>query len=88
VRDLEARYPQLFPHLSSVASTPIRTTTGTTSNTSHIAFDLTAVMKATQAILSEIETRSAAPFLDEDINRKCWRTNRIFDFGKLKKMGD
>ncbi|MBD1933871.1 MULTISPECIES: AAA family ATPase [Cyanophyceae] len=55
VRDLEARYPQLFPHLSSVASTPIRTTTGTTSNTSHIAFDLTAVMKATQAILSEIE---------------------------------
>ncbi|WP_392535328.1 AAA family ATPase [Nostoc sp. C117] len=55
VRDLEARYPQLFPHLSSVASTPIRTTAGTTSNTSHIAFDLTAVMKAIQAISSEIE---------------------------------
>ncbi|MEH2160511.1 MAG: AAA family ATPase [Nostoc sp.] len=55
VRDLEARYPQFFPHLSSVASTPIRTTAGTTSNTSHIAFDLTAVMKAIQAISSEIE---------------------------------
>ncbi|QLE44983.1 GAF domain-containing protein [Nostoc sp. C052] len=55
VRDLEARYPQLFSHLSSVASTAIRTTAGTTSNTSHIAFDLTTVMKATQAISSEIE---------------------------------
>ena len=55
VRDLETRYPQLFPHLSSVASTPIRTTAGTTSNTSHIAFDLATVMKATQAISSEIE---------------------------------
>ncbi|MEH2066453.1 MAG: AAA family ATPase [Nostoc sp.] len=55
VKDLEARYPQFFPHLSSVASTPIRTTAGTTSNSSHIAFDLTAVMKAIQAISSEIE---------------------------------
>ncbi|WP_414518550.1 AAA family ATPase [Nostoc sp. PCC 9305] len=55
VKDLETRYPQLFPHLSNAASTPIRTTAGTTSNTSHIAFDLTAVMKATQAISSEIE---------------------------------
>ncbi|MFN6487489.1 MULTISPECIES: AAA family ATPase [unclassified Nostoc] len=55
VRDLETRYPQLFPEQSSVASTPIRTTAGTTSNTSHIAFDLTAVMKAIQAISSEIE---------------------------------
>jgi PAS domain S-box-containing protein len=55
VRDLEARYPQFFPQSSSVADTPIRTTAGTTSNTSHIAFDLTAVMKASQAISSEIE---------------------------------
>ncbi|WP_322685821.1 AAA family ATPase [Nostoc sp. DedQUE07] len=55
VRDLETRYPQLFPEQSSVASTPICTTAETTSNTSHIAFDLTAVMKATQAISSEIE---------------------------------
>ncbi|MEH2370702.1 AAA family ATPase [Nostoc sp.] len=55
VKELETRYPQFFPHLSSVASTPIRTTAGTTFNTSHIAFDLTAVMKAIQAISSEIE---------------------------------
>ncbi|WP_442942785.1 protein kinase domain-containing protein [Nostoc sp.] len=55
VKDLETRYPQLFPHLSSVASTPICTTAGTTFNTSHTAFDLTAVMKAIQAISSEIE---------------------------------
>ncbi|WP_442940919.1 AAA family ATPase [Nostoc sp.] len=55
VKDLETRYPQLFPEQSSLASTPICTTAGTTSNSSHIAFDLTAVMKAIQAISSEIE---------------------------------
>ncbi|MEH2252205.1 AAA family ATPase [Nostoc sp.] len=54
VRDLETRYPQFFPHSSDIAS-PIHTTAGTISNTSHIAFDLTAVLKASQAISSEIE---------------------------------
>ncbi|WP_234017138.1 AAA family ATPase [Nostoc sp. 'Lobaria pulmonaria (5183) cyanobiont'] len=54
VRDLETRYPQFFPHLSDIAP-PIRTTAGSISNTSHIAFDLTAVLKASQAISSEIE---------------------------------
>jgi PAS domain S-box-containing protein len=55
VKDLETRYPELFPQSSNLADTPIRTTTGTTSNTSHIAFDLATVMKASQAISSEIE---------------------------------
>ncbi|MBD2077109.1 AAA family ATPase [Phormidium sp. FACHB-592] len=56
VKDLETRYPQFFPQSLDVAYTPIRTTAGTTtSDTSHIAFDLTAVMKASQAISSEIE---------------------------------
>ncbi|MEG4396692.1 AAA family ATPase [Microcoleus sp. BROC3] len=55
VKDLETRYPQFFPQSSSVTSTPIRTTTGTTSNTPNIAFDLATVMKASQAISSEIE---------------------------------
>ncbi|MBW4457146.1 MAG: AAA family ATPase [Nostoc indistinguendum CM1-VF10] len=55
VKDLEIRYPQLFPQLSNIVSTPVRTTTGTTSNTSHIALDLAAVMKAAQAISSEVE---------------------------------
>ncbi|MBD1834949.1 AAA family ATPase [Cyanobacteria bacterium FACHB-472] len=55
VKDLETRYPQFFPQSSSLADTPIRTTAGTTSNTSHIAFDLATVMKASQAISSEIE---------------------------------
>ncbi|HEY9641441.1 MAG TPA: PAS domain-containing protein [Coleofasciculaceae cyanobacterium] len=55
VKDLETRYPQLFPQSSNVVSTPVRTTAGTTSNTSHIALDLATVMKAAQAISSEIE---------------------------------
>jgi PAS domain S-box-containing protein len=55
VKDLETRYPQLFPQSSNVVSTPVRTTTGTSSNTSHTAFDLATVMKASQAISSEIE---------------------------------
>ncbi|MBD2037138.1 AAA family ATPase [Leptolyngbya sp. FACHB-321] len=55
VKDLETRYPQFFPQSSSVADTSIRTTAGTTSNTSHIALDLATVMKAAQAISSEIE---------------------------------
>ena len=53
VKDLETRYPQLFPQTLNVASTPTRTTAKTTSDTSP-AFDLAAVMKA-QAISREIE---------------------------------
>jgi len=55
VKDLETRYPQFFPQSSSMTHTPIGTTAGTTSNSSVIAFDLAAVMKASQAISSEIE---------------------------------
>ena len=56
VKDLETRYPQLFPQSSNVVSIPIRTMTGeTSSNTVHTALDLVTVMKAAQAISSEIE---------------------------------
>ncbi|WP_089131430.1 AAA family ATPase [Tolypothrix sp. NIES-4075] len=55
VRNLEADYPQFFPQSTSVSSTPIHTAAGTTSNTSHVALDLAAIMKASQAISSEIE---------------------------------
>ncbi|OYQ61930.1 serine/threonine protein kinase [Pseudanabaena sp. SR411] len=55
VKDLETRYPQLFPQSSNAVSTSVRTTTGTTSNTSNTALDLATVMKAAQAISSEIE---------------------------------
>ncbi|MBW4428582.1 MAG: AAA family ATPase [Nostoc desertorum CM1-VF14] len=54
VKDLETRYPQLFPQ-SSDAVSPTPKTSGTTSNHSPIAFDLAAVMKASQAISSEME---------------------------------
>jgi PAS domain S-box-containing protein len=55
VKDLETRYPQLFPQSSGMAHTPIHKTSVTTSNHSPIAFDLAAVMKASLAISSEIE---------------------------------
>ena len=55
VNDLETRYPQFFPQSSGIAHTPILTTSGTTSNRLDSAFDLAAVMKASQAISSEIE---------------------------------
>ncbi|MEH2341281.1 MAG: AAA family ATPase [Nostoc sp.] len=55
VKDLETRYPQLFPPSSSMAHTRIPKTSVTTSNNSDIAFDLAAVMKASLAISSEIE---------------------------------
>uniref|UniRef100_UPI0037C17B6B PAS domain-containing protein n=1 Tax=Chamaesiphon sp. OTE_8_metabat_110 TaxID=2964696 RepID=UPI0037C17B6B len=55
VKDLETRYPQFFPQSSGMANTPIHTTSGTTSNHSPTAFDLATVMKASQAISSEIE---------------------------------
>ncbi|MBG1245115.1 AAA family ATPase [Nostoc sp. NZL] len=55
VNDLETRYPQLFPQPSVRAGTSIRTTSGNTSNRSDVALDLATVMKASQAISSEIE---------------------------------
>ncbi|HEY9623753.1 MAG TPA: AAA family ATPase [Crinalium sp.] len=58
VKDLETRYPQLVPQSSNVVFTPVRTTAGSTSNTSNTsntALDLATVMKAAQAISSEIE---------------------------------
>ncbi|HEY9605475.1 MAG TPA: AAA family ATPase [Allocoleopsis sp.] len=53
-KDLETRYSQFFPPRNGVP-VPICTTAETTSNPSSIAFDLAAVMKASQAISSEIE---------------------------------
>jgi PAS domain S-box-containing protein len=55
VKDLETCYPQFFPQSSGVAYTPIRTTSETNSSSSDIALDLAAVMKASQAISSQIE---------------------------------
>ncbi|WP_442948017.1 AAA family ATPase [Nostoc sp.] len=55
VKDLETRYPQLFPQSLGMAYVPIHKTSGITSNHSPIAFDLAAVMKASLAISSEIE---------------------------------
>ncbi len=55
VKALESRYPQFFSQSQHTASVPIRTISGATSNTSQVAFDLAAVMKASQAISSEIE---------------------------------
>jgi PAS domain S-box-containing protein len=54
VQDLEARYPELLPPSTEV-QIPIAKASKTTSNRSPIAFDLAAVMKASQAISSEIE---------------------------------
>ncbi|MBG1243248.1 AAA family ATPase [Nostoc sp. NZL] len=54
-KDLETRYPQFFPQSLNMAAAPVRTTAGTTSNTSHIAFDLATVIRASQAISREIE---------------------------------
>ncbi|MBD2067787.1 AAA family ATPase [Leptolyngbya sp. FACHB-671] len=55
VKDLEMRYPQFFPQQMNVVPTPVRTTGGSTSITSHIAFDLATVIRALQAISREIE---------------------------------
>ncbi|MBD2120881.1 AAA family ATPase [Trichocoleus sp. FACHB-262] len=54
VKDLETRYPQFFPQVSDVVS-PTYKTSETTSNRSDLALDLAAVLKASQAISSEIE---------------------------------
>jgi PAS domain S-box-containing protein len=55
VKDLETRYPQFFPQSPSTGFVPTHTTIETDSNTSQVAFDLAAVMKASHAISSEIE---------------------------------
>jgi PAS domain S-box-containing protein len=55
VKDLETRYPQFFAQPLGVANSLDLKTSKTTSNTPHIAFDLAAVMRASQAISSEIE---------------------------------
>ncbi len=63
IKDLETRYPQLFPQPSDLSYSPIHTSARTTSNSSSIAFDLTAVLKASQAISSEIELERLLRFL-------------------------
>ncbi|MGL4622971.1 MAG: PAS domain-containing protein, partial [Chroococcidiopsis sp.] len=55
VKELETRYPQFFSQSYRDAPTAIPITSETVSNTSLIAFDLTAVMKASQTISREIE---------------------------------
>ncbi len=55
VKDLETRYPQFFSQSVGTDHLLSYTTSRTTSNRSDIAFDLAAVMKASQAISSEIE---------------------------------
>ncbi|KAM3110445.1 PAS domain-containing protein [Phormidesmis sp. 146-33] len=55
VKDLETRYPQFFPQSSDVTYTPIHATSGITSTRLDSAFDLATVLKASQAISSEIE---------------------------------
>jgi len=57
VKDLETRYPQFFPQSSRAASTSIPITAETITNPFHTAFDLAAVMKASQAISREIELK-------------------------------
>ncbi len=55
VRDLETRYPQFFSQPLRAASTSISIAAETITNPFHAAFDLAAVMKASQAISREIE---------------------------------
>ncbi|MCC5653487.1 PAS domain S-box protein [Nostoc sp. XA013] len=57
VKDLETRYPQFFSQSSRAASTSIPITAETITNPFHAAFDLAAVMKASQAISREIELK-------------------------------
>lgn len=62
VKDLETRYPQFFPQSMEVAS-PTYKTSVTASSQPDIALDLAAVMKASQAISSEIELDQLLHFL-------------------------
>nr|MDZ8016259.1 PAS domain S-box protein [Nostoc sp. ZfuVER08] len=57
VKDLETRYPQFFSQSSRAASASVPITTETITNPFHTAFDLAAVMKASQAISREIELK-------------------------------
>ncbi|MFQ4138517.1 PAS domain S-box protein [Nodosilinea sp. PGN35] len=57
VKDLETRYPQFFSQSSRAASASIPITAETITNPLHAAFDLAAVMKASQAISREIELK-------------------------------
>ena len=57
VKDLETRYPQFFSQSSRAASTSIPLTAKTITHPFHTAFDLAAVMKASQAISREIELK-------------------------------
>ncbi|MUL38823.1 PAS domain S-box protein [Gloeocapsopsis dulcis] len=57
VKDLEKRYPQFFSQSPRAASTSIPITAETITNPFHTAFDLAAVMKASQAISREIELK-------------------------------
>jgi PAS domain S-box-containing protein len=57
VKDLETRYPQFFPQSPRAAPTSIPITAETITNPFHTAFDLAAVMKASQAISREIELK-------------------------------
>lgn len=62
VKDLETRYPQFFPQSLGRVHLPSRTAEPL-SNCSLIAFDLATVMKASQAISSEIELDQLLRFL-------------------------
>ena len=55
VKDLETRYPQFFAQSSGPPEVPIFDSSRTTSNRLDNRFDLAAVLKAYQAISSEIE---------------------------------
>ncbi|QLE57950.1 AAA family ATPase [Nostoc sp. TCL26-01] len=55
VKDLETRYSQFFSQSSDTTNIASHKTSTTTSNSSPIAFDLVAVLRASQAISSEIE---------------------------------
>ncbi|MBC7881980.1 MAG: AAA family ATPase [Anaerolineae bacterium] len=55
VKDLETRYPQFFPQPSRMAYSTIHAPSGSTSSRSDSAFNLAAVLKASQAISNEIE---------------------------------
>jgi PAS domain S-box-containing protein len=57
VKDLEKRYSQFFSQSPRAASTSISITAETTTHPFHTAFDLAAVMKASQAISREIELK-------------------------------
>ncbi|MBM0744376.1 PAS domain S-box protein [Phormidium sp. CLA17] len=57
VKDLENRYPQFFCQSPKAASTSIPITAETITHPFHTAFDLAAVMKASQAISREIELK-------------------------------